>query len=229
MTPASALSLAQDAPTARPFASGGNRNRVIEIAISVLIGAGFFLLLRATPDLPGGTDGYRHVKQALRLITEPKAMFADPWRLAYFWHRPVDPWFGFHLLLAPFVYVFEPLTAIKLLSAVIFGLTAYVLFLLLRHLQVTDRVFWVMLAMIGSSMTLGRATTVRPFLLSLLLTLLAALFTLTGKPWKLAVVSLIHALSYSIFFLVGIVPACWFLLRRDRRSGVAALYCAAGV
>jgi hypothetical protein len=229
MTPATAPSLTAEPTQASAFAIGGNWNRVFEIAISVLIGAGFFLLLRATPDLPGGTDGYRHVTQAWRLIHEPKAMFADPWHLAYLWHKPVDPWFGYHLLLAPFVYLFEPITAIKLLTSVIFGLIAYAMFLLLRHVGASHRTFWVLLAMTGSSMTLGRATTVRPFLLSVLLTLLAALFTVTDKPIKLALVSLIHALSYSIFFLVGIAPGLWFLLRRDRRSTVNALCCGAGL
>jgi hypothetical protein len=206
-----------------------NRNRLIEISISILIGAAFFLLIRATPDIPAATDAYRHVKQAFRLITEPRAMFVDPWHLAYLWPHAVDPWFGYHLLLAPFVYVFPLIIAIKLLSSVIVGLTAYVLFLLLRHLEVNYRVFWVLLAMTGSSMTLGRATSIRPFLLSVLLTLLAALFTVQDKPVKLGLVSLIHALSYSIFFLVGIAPALWFLLRRDRRSGVTLLCCAAGM
>lgn len=226
MPPAIAPSPLVDAPRTSAFAIS---NRFYEVAISFLIGAGFFLLLQATPDLPGGTDGYRHVTQAWRLIHEPQAMFADPWHLAYFWRKPVDPWFGYHLLLAPFVYVFDLITAIKLLSSVIFGLIAYVLFLLLRHMEANYRICWVLLAMTGSSMTLGRATTVRPFLLSVLLTLAAVLFAVTDKPVKLVLVSLLHALSYSIFFLVGIGPALWFLLRRDRRSGVAALCSVAGM
>jgi len=206
-----------------------SRNRVFEIATSVLIGVCFFLLLRMTPDIPAGTDGYRHVKQAWRLIHEPRAMFADPWHLAYLWRAPVDPWFGFHVLLAPFVFFLDPVIALKLFCSVIFGLTAYVLFLLLRHVGANYRVFWVLLAMTGSSMTLGRATTVRPFLLSVLLTLLAALFTVTDKPVKLAAVAALHAVSYSIFFLAGIGPGLWFLLRRDRRSGILLLCCVAGM
>lgn len=205
------------------------RQRAVEIAVAVLIGAGFFLLLQASPDIPGGTDGYRHAKQAFRLIHEPKAMFADPWHLAYLWPRPVDPWFGFHALLAPFVYFFGLINGLKLVCSEIFGAIAYVMFLLLRRVGVENRVFWVLLTMIGSSMTLGRATTVRPFLLSLLLTLLAALFTLEDKPLKLALVSFIHALSYSIFFIVGMAPGLWFLLRRDRRSGIGLLSCGAGM
>jgi hypothetical protein len=206
-----------------------SRDRAFEIAISALLGLGFFLLLRATPDIPGGFDGYRHVKQASRLISEPHSMFADPWHLAYFWRVPVDAWFGYHLLLAPFTYFFDLITATKIFSSLLFGLTAYALFELLRQLDAKYRFVWVILAMTGSSITLSRATTVRPFLLSVLLTILAALWTVTDKPIKLAVVSLIHALSYSMFFLVGMAPACWFLLRRDRRSGIALLCCAAGI
>lgn len=204
-------------------------DRALEIAISVLLGLGFFLLLRATPDIPGGFDGYRHAKQASRLISEPHAMFADPWHLAYFWRAPVDAWFGYHLLLAPFAYFFDLITATKLFSSIVFGLMAYALFQWLRELGAKYRFVWVILAMTGSSITLSRATTLRPFLLSVLLTLLAAFCTVTDKPVKLAAVSLIHALSYSMFFLVGMAPACWFLVRRDRRSGVAALSCAAGI
>ena len=150
-------------------------------------------------------------------------MFGDPWRLAYFWNAPVDPWFGYHLLLAPFTVVFDLITAAKLLSSIIFGLMAYVMFRLLGHVNARYPAFWVLLAMTGSSITLSRATTVRPFLLSVLLTLVAVLWTVEDKPVKLALVSLVHALSYSMFFLVAIAPVFWLLLRRDRRSVVAAL------
>jgi len=200
-----------------------------QIAISAILALGFFLLLRTTPDIPGGFDGYRHVKQASRLISEPHSMFADPWRLAYFWHMPVDAWFGYHLLLAPFTYFLDLVTATKLFSSILFGLIAYTLFQLLREVRARYSFVWVILAMTGSSITLSRATTVRPFLLSVLLTLLAALWTVTDKPVRLAAVALAHALSYSIFFLVGMAPAIWLLLRRDRRSSIAALSCGAGM
>ncbi|HEV1286716.1 MAG TPA: hypothetical protein VNU44_15450, partial [Bryobacteraceae bacterium] len=225
MTPVDTPSVSRD--TAKLAAV--DWERTFEIAISALLALGFLLLLRATPDIPGGFDGYRHVKQASRLITEPHSMFADPWHLAYFWRLPVDAWFGYHLLLAPFTCFFDLITATKLFSSLLFGLIAYTLFQLLRHLDSNHRFIWVILAMTGSSITLSRATTVRPFLLSVLLTLLAALWTRTDKPVKLAAVSLIHALSYSMFFLVGMAPAIWFLLRRDRRSGIAALSCGAGM
>jgi hypothetical protein len=89
MTPVDAPSIPQDIAKQRALPKAG-QDRAFELAIAALIGLGFFLLLRATPDIPGGFDGYRHVKQASRLISEPHSMFADPWHLAYFWRAPVD-------------------------------------------------------------------------------------------------------------------------------------------
>jgi len=197
--------------------------------ISLLIGVAFFLLLRATPDLPCGYDAYRHVKLASRLITQPAEVFRDPWHLAYFWPKPVDAWFGYHLLLAPFTTVFDLITAVKLLSAIMFGAMAYVLFLLLRHLDARYPAVWVLLALTGSGVTLNRATLTRPFLLAIVLTLLVALFTLKNMPGKVAILSALHAASYSIFFLPAIAPGLWLLLRRDRRSLRIALACAGGI
>jgi hypothetical protein len=200
-----------------------------EILLSILIGAGFFLLLSASPDSSGGFDAYRHAKLASRLITEPKAVFADPWHLAYFWRQPVDVWFGYHMLLAPFTLVFGLVTASKVLGSIVFGALAYTLFRLLRRLEVPCRTAWVLLTLTGSSVVLCRSTEVRPFLLSVLLTFLAALFTLEDRPIGMALISALHALSYSMFFLVAAAPALWLVLRRDRRALRIALCCAGGI
>ena len=154
MIPATAPSLSGTTPQECPATACDHPNRILEIAVSILIGIGFFLLLRASPNIPAATDGYRHVKEAWRLIHEPKAALADPWRLAYLWPRPVDAWFGFHVLLVPFAYLFELITAIKLFASITFGLTAYVIFLLLGHLRARYKTFWVLLALTGSCVTL---------------------------------------------------------------------------
>ena len=229
--PADSLDLSSEKP-ATPFpnvpvafwASGAGK-----IAISSLIAGAFFVLLRATPDLPGGYDSYRHARMAARLLRDPQAVFADPWRLAYFWPKPVDPWFGYHALLAPLTTAFDPIVAIKLLTALLFGGIAWVSFALLGFFEVRRQTPWVLLVMMGSGVTLLRATTARPFLLSVLLTLAAALFTLQGQWAKLALVSALHAVSYSIFFMVGFAPGLWLLLRRDRRSAGTAAACGAGI
>jgi hypothetical protein len=89
---------------------------------------------------------------------------------------------------------------------------------LLRLMGCAWNTGWVLVCVAGSLPLLFRATLARPFLFSLLLVLLAAYFTLKHKAAGLAITSAIHALSYSMFFLVGLAPGIYCLIRRDRRS-----------
>ena len=211
-------------PPVRWHDSGWN-----EIFVCLLIAAGFFVLLCATPDLPGGFDAYRHVKQASRYLTEPHEVFTNTWSLPYFWPKPVDAWFGFHILLLPLTTIFPPITAIKLLASALLGGIAYTLFLILRHLGASHRTIWVLIALTGSSSALCRDTLTRPFLLSILLTLLALLFTLKQRPLALALVCAVHAASYSIFFLAALAPGIWLVLQRNRPAFRLAASAGAGV
>ncbi len=209
--------------------SVGPRGRWNEVFVCLLIAASFFLLLCATPDLPGGFDAYRHAKEASRYLTEPHAVFTNTWSLPFFWPKPVDPWFGFHILLLPLTTIFPLITAIKLLASALLGGIAYALFLLLRHLGASYRTIWVLIALTGSSSALCRDTLTRPFLLSILLTLLALLFTLKQRPLALAIVCALNAASYSIFFLAALGPGIWLLLRRNRAALRLALSAGAGI
>ena len=195
----------------------------------LLVAAGFFLLVSATPDLPGGFDSYRHVKQASRYVLEPRAVFSDTWSLPYFWPKPVDAWFGFHILLAPFTLVFPLIVAIKLLASAIFGGIAYTLFRLLEYFGARYRAVWVLLALTGSACALCRDANTRPFLLSLLLTLLAVLFTVKNRPIPLLLVCALHAASYSMFFLAAFGPAIWLLLQRNLPALKLAAASAGGI
>lgn len=194
------------------------RKHIIDIGISVLFGVGLLVLSLASPSIPGGDDAYRHAKYASRLMADPGAAMADPWRLVYFWPKPVDAWFGYHVLLAPLTSLFGLIAAAKILAAAVFGGLVYVILRLLGALGCTWNAAWVALAVCGSGTLLSRATFARPFLFSMLLVLAATYFTLRNSPIRLMIVSALHALSYSVFFLVGLAPGLYFLIRRDRRS-----------
>lgn len=197
--------------------------------IALLVGASFFLILLSTSSIPGGDDAYRHVKMASRLVTEPSKVFADPWLLPYFWSKPVDAWFGYHVLLAPFTAVLPLILATKVFASLVFASFAFVTLLLLRQLNVEYPIIWAMIVVGGSGTALYRATLSRPFLFSNVLVLLALLYTLRGKPIALGVVSALHAACYSIFFLVSLAPVMALLLRRDRRSAWTLLACGTGM
>ena len=197
-----------------------------DLLFSLVLGIAFFLLLRSTPDIPGGDDGYRHVKFASRLIRDPHAALLQPWKLVYFWPNPVDVWFGYHLLLAPFTLAASLITAAKALAAVVYGAMVFVMLAILRDLGAFCRKAWVFLAATGSGMALYRASLARPYLLSILLVLLVTHFTLRRKPLAVGIASAAHALSYSIFFLAAFAPAVYVVLRRDKmalRIGIGCL------
>ena len=136
----------------------------------------------------------------------------------YFWPRPVDGWFGYHLLLAPFTLIFDLITAAKVLAAVVYGAFAFTLFALLKELRAIWRIIWVLLALSGSGMALYRSTLARPYLLSIVLVLAALYFILRASSQGVALASAAHALCYSMFFLVGFAPGLYFLLCRNRKA-----------
>lgn len=199
--------------------------RATDLVFALLLGAAMLAFSLTSPNIAGGDDAYRHVRFAHRLATETRAALADPWSLTYLWPRPVDVWFGYHLLLAPLTLLLPLIPAAKVLGSLIWAGSGFALLRLLDSLKVEWRHAWAVLAVAGSGVVLYRVTLMRPFLISLLLMLLVTRFTLEEKPWHVALVSALHAFSYSIFFFVGLPPAVNFLARRTRRSfllGVAS-------
>lgn len=170
------------------------------------------------PSLPGGDDGYRHVKLAARLVREPAAVFADPWHLVYFWPKPVDAWFGYHMLLAPLTVVPNLIIAAKIGAALVFSMLVVVLIRTAGQIGACCPVFWAVLATTGSGIVVYRAGMCRPFLFSVALTIAALLFTIRNRPLAVGVVAALHAASYSMFFMVAFGPCVNLALRRDRRA-----------
>jgi hypothetical protein len=186
--------------------------------LSLAATVGLFLISQATPDIPGGDDGYRHVKFAYRLIRDPHDALSDPWKVLYHWPKPMDAWFGYHLLLAPLTLALGLIASAKVLAAAVYGALAFVLLTALRYLDVLWRKAWVILAISGSGIVLYRYTLGRPFLLSIVLVLAVTYFTLQEKPLAVAMMSAAHGLSYSMFFMAAFAPAMYLLIRRDKTA-----------
>jgi hypothetical protein len=206
------------------------RRLISNLLLSSTLAVVFFLFLTWTSSsITAGDDAYRHVRFANRLATTTRDALADPWRLPYFWPKPLDVWFGYHLLLAPLTLLLPLIPAAKLLGSLVWGGTAFVLQQFCEMLGIRWARTWVILAMCGSAIVLYRATLVRPFLFSLLLLILATRFVIEERPLALAVSALVHALSYSIFFLPALPVALNLVIRRNRRSLILAAACGLGL
>ncbi len=138
-------------------------------------------------------------------------------------------WFGYHALLAPLTAILPLIQAVKLFGAVLWAGCVYAILRLLDSAGAVWRYAWVILAVAGSGVVLYRATLVRPFLFSLLLVMLATRYVVEERALPLAAVSLVHALSYSVFFLPALPAGLYLLLRRSSRSAVLAAACIAGL
>jgi hypothetical protein len=189
-----------------------------DLFLSVVVSVGFFLLLLTTSDIPGGDDAYRHVKYAFLLIRNPRVTLSDPWKLLYFWPKPMDAWFGFHLLLAPLTLLLGLITSAKVLAAAVFGALAFVLLDFMKYLGVFCRKIWVVFAIAGSGIVLYRATIARPFLLSVVLVVIVTHYTLRNNAWGVSIASAAHALCYSMFFVAAFAPGIYLILRRDKKA-----------
>lgn len=199
--------------------------RVTDLLTALLLGAGMLAFALSSPNIAGGDDAYRHVRFAHRLVTETGVALTDPWRLEYLWPQPVDVWFGYHLWLAPFTLLLPLIPAAKLGGSLVWAGTAFAILRWLDRMGVVWRQAWMLLAVAGSGIVLYRVTLMRPFLISLLCTVLAARYVREERPWPVALVSAVHAFSYSIFFFVGLPAAAYFLARRTARAfwvGVAS-------
>ncbi len=193
-------------------------SRTADLCVALALGAAMLVFALATPYITGGDDAYRHVRFAWRLATDTQAAIADPWKLDFLSPHASDIWFGYHLLLAPLTLVLPLVVAAKLLGVLIWTATLYAILRFLHSLNIPWRHAWGILAMTGSGIVLYRALLVRPFLLSVLLVILAARYTLEEKRWQMALIAAVHAISYSVFFFAGLPAGICFLLRRTKRS-----------
>jgi hypothetical protein len=189
----------------------------------------FFSLLNLTPGIPGGDDGYRHVKFAQLIYTDWQTAKTEGWHIVFHWPKPVDAWFLFHLLLGPLALAFYPIIAYKIFSTVIFGFIIFLFLQLLKAMRARYHVFWLAVLLLGNAFLLNRMALGRPFLLSVLFCLAGTWFIFKSKTIWFGVMSALHALAHSIFFIILIVPVVNFLLARTRKNFYYILYGILGV
>ncbi len=150
------------------------------IAVFLLI-AGMLAFVEARPQFPD-PDSFYHAKMAL-IIRDQGFIHQFPWlQYTTLADRYVDYHLGYHILLIPFVTIFDPLVGMKV-AAGVFGLIAfYVLYRVLKWFRTPRPEVFTLLAAMSSTffhrMSLPRAPS-----LSVALLLLITGAIIKKKPW----------------------------------------------
>gem|GEM_PF-1002083 len=144
-----------------------------------------------------GADGYFHQKMAM-LIRDHGAVHEFPWtQTSIFRDHFSDSSFLFHVLLIPFTWITDDVTAIKL-GAVFFSSLFFAgFYLFLRSNRCRAPLFFTLILASSGSLLLYRLCQCRGYLLSMLLTLIAVDACLNRRLRLLFFVSVLYSLSYT--------------------------------
>lgn len=121
-----------------------------------------------------------------------------------------DIWYGFHVLLIPFVWIDDPLIGIRLAGVFVTASYLFVVYHVCRKLEIKLAPVWPFILLFSSAFLLHRLTMLRPHVLSLGLSML--LLTLLASAKLRAVFLAAFALTWlhlSLFFVPIIVCAVY--------------------
>jgi hypothetical protein len=181
-------------------------NKPTLVPIAILIGVCFGLFFLTQPQFGFlGADAYYHAKHALLYengIYKAAAQF--PWiKFTILRDSPADLWWGFHLLLFPFVKLFGLFFGLKLALTLLVTTIVLVFLYLLKKLKVIFPYLWIAVLLSGSFYFLIRLNLPRPHLLAIILSLLAFYAIVKTKHFMLLLIG---------FFWTIMEPTSIFLL-----------------
>lgn len=183
--------------------------------------ATLFFLIRVQPSFPD-PDSFYHAKVAL-MIRDHGFIHAFPWlQETVMRDQYVDAHWLYHVLLIPFVTVFDPLVGMRV-SAVLFGLLAF--YALYRFLKSIESPYpeWIVLVAALSFDFLQRMSMPKAGSLSVAMTLFCAWAMLNRRPKTLFVASVLFVWLYHGWPVLVAVFACLlaaeFVARRLVPSG----------
>jgi len=156
-----------------------------------------------------GDDPYYHAKHASLIAQSGSLNLVKPWlEFHFFNYAPTDPWWGFHVGMALFVYLFGAVLGVKIFASFLAALIFLVFYLILGKLKIKYAAFWTFFLFVSSSIFSYRLLLERPHLLSMIVFPLAIYLLITNKNFWLFLLALVYALCYHlsplILLLVGI-------------------------
>jgi len=187
-----------------------NRKFLADYFIVLLLALVLFSWLQASPTLPE-PDSFYHAKIA-SILSEGRILQEFPWlQETNFKDNFVDHHFLYHLLLVPFVKIFNPLVGIKVATALFASLAILLIYWLFKKFQVKWP-FLFILALLSSEPWLFRASLVKAPVVLLSFTVLSFYFLAHYKYKLLALVSFLSVWLYAGWPLLAALAILYALV-----------------
>jgi hypothetical protein len=160
-------------------------------------------------------DLFYHFRHAALYAANGPLLAEFPWaRYSVIGRHAADIWYGFHVLLIPFVWLGDPLLAMRLAGALATTAFLFSVFHACRQLEIKAAPLWPMVLLFSSAFLLHRLTMLRPQVLSLGLSVLILPLLAAGRPHAIFLVAGAAAwLHLSLFFVPLIVLAVFAALK----------------
>ena len=152
-------------------------------------------------------DPYYHAKHSALIAQTGDLTLVKPWAEFHFLnYAPNDPWWGFHLLQAVFIYFFGIFLGVKISSAILAGLFFAVFYFILKKFSIRYPFVWTCLVFVSSSYFLFRISMERPQVLGMIILPLFSYLLVHPVRNSNRVLNPVRDLSLSGVNAAGIIP-----------------------
>lgn len=177
----------------------------------------FFILFVSAHLLNSGfassDDPYYHAKHAALMAQSGNLTLLEPWlEFHFFNYAPSDPWWGFHLGMALFIYWFGPILGVKIFVSFLGALVFLVFYTILKKLKIAPAAVWIFLLFFSSTIFGYRLFLERPHLLSMIFFPLSIYFLVKNKNFWLFILTLAYTLAYHLAWLAVFLAALYILV-----------------
>jgi len=187
-----------------------NRKYYFDYFIVLLLALVLFSWLQSSPTLPE-PDSFYHAKMAV-LLSEGQILHQFPWlQETDLKDNFVDHHFLYHLLLVPFVKIFNPLIGVKAATVIFASLSALIFYWLLKKF-VVKWPFLFIIALLSCQPWLFRASLVKAPAILLIFLLLTFYFVSHKKHKLLALLSFFGVWLYAGWPLIPIMVILYVTL-----------------
>ena len=196
----------------------GKRGARLEFVIFTLVAAATAAYVYLQSPNLREIDAFYHFRHASLYAHNGIFMKEFPWAVYSVISRfSADIWYGFHLLLAPFTFIPDPMWEIKAGGIFLFTMLLVVLYLALRRIEISYPFLWPFL-LLGPFV--WRMAVPRPQIASLASAALLFSFMLRGGVWGVFFSSLALTFFHLSFFWLALVVAVAVALVKIRTEKI---------